>query len=171
LSLSLDLESHRQRSSLTTEIFVELKRQTELHIEQLGELSFSVRCEASNANGNPSHVETPMVPAEAVPEAVQRLITAVGGNLSASLLICLRKILTTYSDTHADVRVPTTEQDGAPQLPRKIEVVLHVSLPTDSLDLYRRLKPLEDFSAVTQSLRDGVEIEVEVRAHEATPVR
>jgi len=104
------------------------------------------------------------------PSPEQLLAAAVGNCLAASLLFSLRKYKQQPEPISAEVNSQTARNaDGRLRI-RAIEVVLKLGQPAAALQhLDRALAQFEDFCTVTQSVRGGIEVKVQV--HDATGAR
>lgn len=97
------------------------------------------------------------------PSPVQSLATAVGNCLSASLLFALRK----YKQSPDPMRTEVTAEVGrnADKRLRVLQITarLHLGVPAASLEhLDRVLAQFEGFCTVTESIRQGIPVAVEV---------
>jgi organic hydroperoxide reductase OsmC/OhrA len=104
------------------------------------------------------------------PSPEQLLAAAVGNCLAASLLFALRKFKQQPEPISAEV-VSTIGRNEQNRLRiQVIEVVLRLGQPAAALqNLDRALAQFEDFCTVTQSVRGGIEVKVQV--HDATGTR
>lgn len=97
------------------------------------------------------------------PNPSRLLLTAVANCLAASLLFALRKFRNTPGPLKAEITAtPMRNADGRWRIPAAA-VVLH--LPghnADYRDLERVFAQFEDFCVVTQSVRQGIEVEVSI---------
>lgn len=98
------------------------------------------------------------------PNASRILGAAVGNCLSASLLYCLRRARIEVSSLHTDVDIlPARGADGRLRI-GNIQVALHPEVaPGAEGRLQRCLGLFEDFCTVTQSVRQGINVEIEVK--------
>ncbi len=104
------------------------------------------------------------------PSPEQLLAAAVGNCLAASLLFSLRKYKQQPEPISAEVNRQTARNaDGRLRI-KTIEVVLRLGQPAAALQhLDRALAQFEDFCTVTQSVRGGIEVHVQV--HDAAGAR
>ncbi len=104
------------------------------------------------------------------PSPEQLLAAAVGNCLAASLLFSLRKYKQQPEPISAEVSSQTARNaDGRLRI-KTIDVVLELGQPAAALQhLDRALAQFEDFCTVTQSVRSGIEVNVQV--HDATGAR
>lgn len=97
------------------------------------------------------------------PSPVQLLAAAVGNCLSDSLLFALRKFKQTPEPLHCtvDAEIGRNEQKRLRVL--KMTAALHLGLPASSLEhLDRVLDQFEAYCTVTQSVGQGISIEMQV---------
>jgi organic hydroperoxide reductase OsmC/OhrA len=97
------------------------------------------------------------------PSAARLLAAAVGNCLSASVLYCLRRARIDVRGMHTAVEV-SLERNEADRLRVKavrvrIEPVIEES---ERARMHRCLELFEDFCVVTQSVRQGIDVEVAV---------
>jgi uncharacterized OsmC-like protein len=98
------------------------------------------------------------------PNASRLLAAAVGNCLSASLLYCAEKSRASVTALRAKVNVEhTRNQRGRLRIGKiSVEIVPEVS-EADRSKLERCVGLFEDFCVVTQSVREGIEISVDVK--------
>ena len=97
------------------------------------------------------------------PSPVQLLAAAVGNCLSDSLLFALRKFKQTPEPLHCtvDAEIGRNEQQRLRVL--KMTAALHLGVPASSLEhLDRVLDQFEAYCTVTQSVGQGISIEMQV---------
>ena len=97
------------------------------------------------------------------PSPVQLLAAAVGNCLSDSLLFALRKFKQTPEPLHCtvDAEIGRNEQKRLRVL--KMTAALHLGVPASSLEhLDRVLDQFEAYCTVTQSVGQGISIEMQV---------
>lgn len=101
------------------------------------------------------------------PNASRMLAAAVGNCLGASLLFCLRKAHVDAGDLRVEVRgAVARNDDGRFRIP-DINVKLELQVPPDQRQRANRcLEIFEDFCLVTQSVRRGIDVAVEVEVEE-----
>ncbi len=108
--------------------------------------------------------EPPPLGGDTAPSASRVLAAAVGNCLSASLLFCLRKARVDIQGFHTNVAVGFTRNERGRLRIGKIEVEIEPLLDTANKDKARRcLELFEDYCVVTQSVRNGVDISVNVK--------
>jgi uncharacterized OsmC-like protein len=99
------------------------------------------------------------------PNAVRVLGAAVGNCLAASLLFCLQKSRVPVKGLRAKVAGELVRNDKGRMRIRTVKVTLHPTLdgvPPDRMA--RCIELFEDFCVVTQSVRDGIDVQVAVEA-------
>ena len=89
------------------------------------------------------------------------LAAAVGNCLCASLLFALRKFKDNPGGISAEVNGELERQEGRWRI-GKIQVRLQVENASTLEHLPKALEQFEDFCIVTQSVRHGIPVEVEV---------
>jgi organic hydroperoxide reductase OsmC/OhrA len=97
------------------------------------------------------------------PNPSRLLLAAVANCLVASLLFALRKFRNTPGPLRAEIRSAVERNaDGRWRIPRA-QVALHLAEPADAhQQLDRILAQFEQFCVVTQSVRQGIEVDVAV---------
>ena len=104
------------------------------------------------------------------PSPEQLLAAAVANCLAASLLFSLRKYKQAPEPMAAEVSVQTGRNAGNRLRIQAMTVQLRLGQPAAALQhLDRALAQFEDFCTVTQSVRAGIDVEVQV--HDALGVR
>lgn len=102
------------------------------------------------------------------PNPARLLAAAVGSCLSASLLFCLRKSRIAVSDLRTTVDVSLARNDRGRLRIGGIRVRLAPKLDPEQRErMDRCLELFQDFCIVTESVRDGIDVDVVV---ENTPV-
>lgn len=97
------------------------------------------------------------------PSPVQTLASAVGACLTDSLLFALRKFKQAPEPLRTEVQAEVGRNAEGRQRVLRISVSLHLGVPAASLEhLDRVLSQFEDFCTVTQSVRQGLPVEVRV---------
>lgn len=103
------------------------------------------------------------------PNAVRVLGAAIGHCLSASLLFCLKKARVDVTGLRTTVTGSIIRNDNGRLRVNDIRVRLAPAIrPEDRQRISRCLDVFEDFCIVTQSVRQGIEVNVEVAAEEIT---
>ena len=106
--------------------------------------------------------EPPPLGQDAAPNPAQILASAIGDCLSASLVFCLKRRGVVVSGLRSEVRVQLVRNDQKRLRIGKVDVAIHPKdpIPDDVLDAC--LQTFEDFCVVTQSVREGIDIKVDV---------
>jgi uncharacterized OsmC-like protein len=98
-----------------------------------------------------------------------RLIGAATGNcLSASLLFCLRKSRVDVTGIKTVIRGRMERNEDKRMRIGGIEVSIELDTPAEKAKLDRCLNLFEDYCVVTQSVREGIPVSVEVVAPDGT---
>jgi uncharacterized OsmC-like protein len=109
--------------------------------------------------------EPPPVGNDRGPNPSRLLAAAVGGCLSASLLFSARKLRLNMTGLHADVKVQHMRNERGRLRIGNIDVEIVPSIAErDEQKLRRCLEMFEDFCVVTQSVRNGIDVSVQVKS-------
>ncbi len=107
--------------------------------------------------------EPPPLGEGAGPDAARVLAAAVGDCLSASALFCLRKARVEVRGMRTEVSVSFARNEEGRLRIAGIGVRMHPEVaPGDAGRVRRCLEIFEDFCVVTQSVRGGIDVRVEV---------
>ena len=107
--------------------------------------------------------EPPPLGQGAGPSPVQLLAAAVGNCLSASLLFALRKYKQAPEPIHTEVDAEVGRNEKGRLRVLKMTATLRLGVPNEQLDHLRRaLDSFEAFCTVTQSVGQGIPVEVQV---------
>jgi len=140
----------------------------QLQIDQVQDYEFRVRFDKPSL---PELVvdEPPPLGKEVGPNPARLLAAAVGSCLSASLVFCLNRAKIPVRDLTTNVSVDLTRNDRKRLRIGRVSVELHVAVD-DPTEVASCVDAYEDFCVVTQSVRDGLNVEVgiDLRAS-ATP--
>ncbi|MBI5103723.1 MAG: OsmC family protein [Solirubrobacterales bacterium] len=97
------------------------------------------------------------------PNAARILAAAVGNCLSASALYCLRRARVDVHDLRTTVSADLDRNEEGRLRVQDIKVRIEPVVDEDQRPRMRRcLELFEDFCVVTQSVRDGIDVDVEV---------
>lgn len=110
--------------------------------------------------------EPPPLGHDAGPNPARLLAAAVGNCLAASLLFCLQKAGARAEGMRADVRVKIARNERKRLRIGGIEVTLRPRVAGAALE--GCLPSFEDFCIVTQSVRDGLDVQVKVEPESLT---
>ncbi len=134
-----------------------------ISLEQDGEYSFRVHFPDTGLEPLLTD-ESPPLGNDAGPNPARLLLASVANCLAASLLFALRKFKNSPEPIRAEIcAVPARNEQGRWRI-GSAKATLH--LPGRNADykgLERALAQFEDFCVVTQSVRQGIEVDVEVR--------
>jgi uncharacterized OsmC-like protein len=104
------------------------------------------------------------------PNAARALAAAVGNCLSASALFCLRKARVDVRGLRTSVTASLVRNERGRVRVGDLKVWIHPLIADDDLPrIGRCLELFEDFCVVTQSVRTGLDVSVEVEPTAATP--
>jgi uncharacterized OsmC-like protein len=112
--------------------------------------------------------EPPPLGHDTAPNAARILAAAIGNCLSASLVFCLQKAGVAATGVFADVQVEVIRNETRRLRIGKIDVTLHTKLPPGHPALASCLRSFEDFCLVTQSVRQGIDVAVQVESDATT---
>lgn len=100
---------------------------------------------------------------DVAPNAARVLAAAIGNCLSASLVFCMQKAKVKTEGIHADVDVQIVRNARKRLRIGKVDVTIHTALKADDPALVGCLAAFEDFCIVTQSVREGIAVDVRVK--------
>ncbi|HEY2406589.1 MAG TPA: OsmC family protein [Polyangiaceae bacterium] len=103
---------------------------------------------------------------DAAPNAARYLAAAIGNCLSASLLFCAHKAKTELAGLKSEVRVDLVRNEHKRLRIGGIDVKLMPELAAG--DLGPCLGAFEDFCVVTESVREGIDVNVSVQVSDAS---
>jgi uncharacterized OsmC-like protein len=97
------------------------------------------------------------------PSAAMMMSSAIGHCLSSSLMFCIEKSRGTVKDMRADVETSLTRNENGRWRVAGIKVDMKVDVDDIDKEKFERCKGIfEDFCIVTESVREGVKIDVHV---------
>ena len=135
----------------------------ELTLEQTGNYEFRVRFDGT-AIPDLTTDETAPLGGEAGPNPDRLLLAAVANCMSASLLFALRKYKNAPDKLVTKARATLERNEHKRLRVTRINVDLQLAEPTSALEhVERALAQFEDFCIVTESVRQGVVVDVSVR--------
>ncbi|WP_266169913.1 OsmC family protein [Dyella subtropica] len=140
----------------------------EVTLEQVSDYEFRVRFD-DTAIPDLVTDETPPLGHDAGPNPSRMLAVAVANCLSASLLFALRKYKNEPSQLGAKARATLARNEHGRW--RVVRIAVELSLSNGEADLShldRALAQFEDFCIVTESVRQGVPVDVSVRDSSGT---
>jgi uncharacterized OsmC-like protein len=106
--------------------------------------------------------EPPPLGQDAGPDPARLLAAAIGSCLSASLTFCLSRAKIPLAGLSTDVHADLVRNERRRLRVGAIKVQLHPSLADGAQDIRGCLDTFEDFCVVTESVRNGVPVEVSV---------
>ncbi len=133
-----------------------------IHMEQVEGYQFRIRFDKAH---HPDLIMDEPAPLgkDAAPNASRVLAAAVGKCLCASLLFCAGRQGVPMEGVSADVRVEIVRNENKRLRIGKIEVVINPQVPEAARDKAKAcLELFEDFCIVTQSVRQGIRVDVQV---------
>ncbi|GLQ47868.1 hypothetical protein GCM10007862_29190 [Dyella lipolytica] len=142
----------------------------ELSLEQTGDYEFRVRFDGTAI---PDLVtdETAPLGGEAGPNPSRLLVAAVANCLAASLLFALRKFKNAPGQLATKARATMTRNEHGRWRVTHVAVDLQLADAASALEhIDRALAQFEDFCIVTESVRQGIAVDVSVRDASGTVV-
>ncbi|MCZ2146644.1 MAG: OsmC family protein [Bryobacterales bacterium] len=134
-----------------------------LTVDQLRDYEFVVKFDKPTV-ADLTTDEGPPLGKDAGPSPVRLLAAAVGNCLAASLLFACRKAGVPVAPIHAGVKVRIARNENRRLRVDRIQVTLDPGIAGEFLDQARGPRSVfEDFCTVTQSIRDGVPVDVIVK--------
>ncbi len=132
-----------------------------LEIEQVEGFDFRVRFDKERY-ADLRIDEPPPLGHDAAPNPARILAAAIGDCLSASLVFCLKRRGVTVQGLRSEVRVQLVRNEHKRLRVGHVEVTIHPGsgIPADALEAC--LSTFEDFCVVTQSVRQGIDVRVNV---------
>lgn len=106
--------------------------------------------------------EPPPLGKDAAPNAARVLAAAIGNCLSASLVFCMQRSGLKTQGLRSDVKVQIVRNEQRRLRIGNVAVTLHPKVPAGTEQLVKCLPIFEDFCTVTQSIRDGIHVDVHV---------
>jgi uncharacterized OsmC-like protein len=108
--------------------------------------------------------EPPPLGRDAGPNPARILAASIASCLSASLLFCARRARVELGPIHTEVKMQMVRNQDKRLRVGKVEVVIDPHLREAEKEKARRcLEIFEDFCLVTQSVRQGIDVAVEVK--------
>ncbi len=105
---------------------------------------------------------------DSAPNAARVMAAAIANCLSASLVFCLKKQAgVELEGLETDVHVELVRNENRRLRIGHVAVKLHPALPGDPNNYQKCLDTFEDFCVVTQSVREGLDVRVEVEPRQA----
>lgn len=113
--------------------------------------------------------EPPPLGHDAAPNPARLLAAAIGDCLAASLQFCLGRGGAQLSDLKSDVHVELLRNEQKRLRIGRIDVTLRPRIEGDAAALDRCASAFEDFCVVTQSVRQGIQVNVTIEPQSAEP--
>jgi organic hydroperoxide reductase OsmC/OhrA len=131
-------------------------------VEQVDDYEFKVRFDKPQFEEYRLD-EPPPIGHEAAPNAARVLSAAIGNCLSASLLFCARKVKVQLGPIRTVVRTQVLRNDRGRLRIGKVEVRIDPRIAdAEKHKALRCLGLFEDYCVVTQSVRQGIDVQVAV---------
>jgi uncharacterized OsmC-like protein len=131
------------------------------HIERVDGYEFRVRFD-KEAFAELTVDEPPPLGKDAGPNPVRLLAAAVGSCLAASLTFCMQRAKTPVEGMRAEMKARLVRNEHKRLRVGSIEVVLRPRVPGGAEALGKCLGQFEEFCVVTQSVREGLDVQVRV---------
>ncbi|MCL2724284.1 MAG: OsmC family protein [Polyangiaceae bacterium] len=139
------------------------KRVAELHlrVEQIDGFEFRIHFDKNQWTALLVD-EPPPLGKNAGPNATRVLAASIGNCLCASLLFCLTRENVIVNSIDADVSIEVARNERHRLRIPRMRVTLWPRVPDASEDFARCVKEFQDFCVVTESVREGIDVLVEV---------
>lgn len=136
----------------------------ELHVRIEQKDGFEFRARFDNPHwGDVLIDEPPPLGREEGPNASRLLGAAIGNCLGASLLFCLSRSAVDVRSIDADVFVEVSRNERHRLRIPKVRIVLWPTVAATSDELTRCIEEFQDYCVVTESVRRGIDVDVEVQ--------
>jgi organic hydroperoxide reductase OsmC/OhrA len=136
--------------------------QVKVTLTQLSDYSFNVSFDGTEIPDLLTDEGAPLGGGKG-PNPSRMLLAAIANCLSASLLFAMRKYKNTPGTIRAEVRGTLGRNAEGRMRVQHIDVDLHLPDAAESYDQFERiLQQFENFCVVTESVRSGIEIAVQV---------
>lgn len=133
----------------------------EIEVEQVDGFVFDVRFDKDHYEHLRLDEPEPLS-RDSAPNAVRLLAAAIGNCLSASMVFCARRRGLVLDGVRAAVRVELVRNDARHLRVGRVGVTIDPGPITDTGIFQDCLSVFEDFCVVTQSVREGLQVDVEV---------
>ncbi len=151
---------------------MEIAGEFTLQVEQVDGFDFRVRFDKEQYKELRMDEPAPLGQ-DTAPNPARILAAAIGDCLSASLVFCLKRRGVVIDGLRSEVRVQLVRNESKRLRIGNVEVSLHPRDPISDEAMDACLKTFEDFCVVTQSVREGIDVKVNVSrapsAAHATP--
>ncbi|MEZ4227155.1 MAG: OsmC family protein [Polyangiaceae bacterium] len=136
--------------------------QFDLDVEQVSGYEFRVRFDKEQYAELMLDEPAPLG-RDVAPNAARILAAAVANCLSASLVFCLSRKKIQLEDIKTRVHVELVRNEKRRLRIGKIAVTLHPKIAAELSEFQECLGVFEDFCVVTQSVREGLKVDVQVQ--------
>lgn len=136
----------------------------EIHLEQQSAYEFKVKFDKESFADLKTD-EPPPLGKDAGPNPARILAASLANCLSASLIFCLSKKGVKVEGVTSTARVEIVRNEKNRLRIGQVDVTIKAPLPRESEALQSCLGMFEDFCIVTQSVREGLKVNVNVEAH------
>lgn len=134
-----------------------------ISIDQVQDYEFLVKFDKPQG-GELRTDEGPPLGKDAGPSPSRMLAAAIGNCLSASLLFACGKAGVKLTHVHADVKVQIARNEKRRLRVGRVQVTIDPGIPAEQAAKAKGAREVfEDFCTVTQSIRDGIAVEVKVK--------
>jgi organic hydroperoxide reductase OsmC/OhrA len=141
---------------------MESERELTTTLEQVDDFVFTVKFEDTEDNTLLMDEPKPLGKGYG-PNATQVLSAAIGNCLSASLLYCLRRARIEPTEIKTTVKTTLTRNEKGRLRIGAVRVSINPQFEEYALgDVGRCLELFEDYCVVTQSVRQGIDVQVEL---------
>lgn len=132
-----------------------------LQVEQVSGFDFRVRFD-KESYADLRIDEPPPLGQDTAPNPARILAAAIGDCLSASLVFCLKRRGVTMEGLRSSVHVQLVRNEHKRLRVGRVEVTIHPGSPIPDEAFEACMKTFEDFCVVTQSVREGIDVQVNV---------
>ncbi len=139
-----------------------------LHVDQVDGYEFRVRFDKQEHAALTMDEPAPLG-RDSAPNPARILAAAIGDCLSASLIFCLKRRGVAVAGLRSEVKVALVRNEHKRLRIGRVDVAIHPRDPIPEEALTECLKTFEDFCVVTQSVREGIDVSVNVSRPAATP--
>jgi len=141
----------------------EIVKEFAISIDQVRDYEFRVRFDKEHIPELTVDEPSPLG-RDAGPSPARLLAAAIGNCLSASLLFCARKARAEFSGLHTSVKVTIVRNERKRLRVGGVEVTIEPQLADEDREKAARcLELFEDFCIVTESIRTGIPVKVNVK--------
>jgi uncharacterized OsmC-like protein len=140
---------------------MELAGEFTLQVEQVDGFDFRVRFDKEQYTELRMDEPAPLGH-DTAPNPARILAAAIGDCLSASLVFCLKRRGVVVNGLRSEVRVQLVRNESKRLRIGNVEVSIHPQAPIPDEAMDACLKMFEDFCVVTQSVREGIDVKVNV---------